>query len=105
MIRRPPRSTLFPYTTLFRSELRERTAALVSPQVPPGTPRLRDGVESDEQQWIDQIRVQDATDGDPEHDDEHAALGSNRRALALRAHERTPTRVPSPTDGKGSSHQ
>src|SRR3989442_14386101 len=23
MIRRPPRSTLFPYTTLFRSELRE----------------------------------------------------------------------------------
>src|SRR5688572_31993263 len=25
MIRRPPRSTLFPYTTLFRSRLRERT--------------------------------------------------------------------------------
>src|SRR6266516_7982062 len=25
MIRRPPRSTLFPYTTLFRSNLRERT--------------------------------------------------------------------------------
>src|SRR3712207_9176643 len=24
MIRRPPRSTLFPYTTLFRSQLRER---------------------------------------------------------------------------------
>src|SRR5688572_30863151 len=27
MIRRPPRSTLFPYTTLFRSEMRERIAA------------------------------------------------------------------------------
>src|SRR3712207_7438804 len=27
MIRRPPRSTLFPYTTLFRSELRPRHAA------------------------------------------------------------------------------
>src|SRR2546422_1799010 len=26
MIRRPPRSTLFPYTTLFRSEQRERTS-------------------------------------------------------------------------------
>src|SRR2546422_8598736 len=26
MIRRPPRSTLFPYTTLFRSELRGRVA-------------------------------------------------------------------------------
>src|SRR5256885_8507387 len=26
MIRRPPRSTLFPYTTLFRSRIRERSA-------------------------------------------------------------------------------
>src|SRR2546427_9640270 len=26
MIRRPPRSTLFPYTTLFRSPLRDRAA-------------------------------------------------------------------------------
>src|SRR2546422_6482794 len=26
MIRRPPRSTLFPYTTLFRSDAREETA-------------------------------------------------------------------------------
>src|SRR5258707_8801905 len=36
MIRRPPRSTLFPYTTLFRSQVgnrpgAERIAALVSP--------------------------------------------------------------------------
>src|SRR2546430_1486379 len=27
MIRRPPRSTLFPYTTLFRSALRDKMAA------------------------------------------------------------------------------
>src|SRR2546422_11550424 len=27
MIRRPPRSTLFPYTTLFRSELKQRVLA------------------------------------------------------------------------------
>src|SRR5689334_24571698 len=27
MLRRPPRSTLFPYTTLFRSELRQREQA------------------------------------------------------------------------------
>src|SRR5258708_14311946 len=27
MIRRPPRSTLFPYTTLFRSSMAERTKA------------------------------------------------------------------------------
>src|SRR2546425_5203176 len=29
MIRRPPRSTLFPYTTLFRSQLHERVALLL----------------------------------------------------------------------------
>src|SRR5260370_13190024 len=40
MIRRPPRSTLFPYTTLFRSQL--KTAALE-------TDRLRDRVEQLEQ--------------------------------------------------------
>src|SRR3989442_13596728 len=34
MIRRPPRSTLFPYTTLFRSGL------VLSPPPPPGSPRL-----------------------------------------------------------------
>src|SRR5258706_3844261 len=29
MIRRPPRSTLFPYTTLFRSHIEERTEQLM----------------------------------------------------------------------------
>src|SRR5437667_9887716 len=33
MIRRPPRSTLFPYTTLFRSDL--RLAGLLSPKLDP----------------------------------------------------------------------
>src|SRR3712207_8827369 len=47
MIRRPPRSTLFPYTTLFRSAGGQRVAARVplargrpqgpAPQGPPGT--------------------------------------------------------------------
>src|SRR2546428_7300581 len=31
MIRRPPRSTLFPYTTLFRSPVSEGLAATVNP--------------------------------------------------------------------------
>src|SRR5437667_7915530 len=35
MIRRPPRSTLFPYTTLFRSRLQRRTKA------PDGTDQAR----------------------------------------------------------------
>src|SRR2546422_3396219 len=36
MIRRPPRSTLFPYTTLFRSHLTERAAPVLArmPHVP-----------------------------------------------------------------------
>src|SRR2546425_3845923 len=39
MIRRPPRSTLFPYTTLFRSSARTRRAG---GRCPPGaSPRLR----------------------------------------------------------------
>src|SRR3712207_8548311 len=33
MIRRPPRSTLFPYTTLFRSHVRDRAAPLQEPSV------------------------------------------------------------------------
>src|SRR3712207_7103217 len=40
MIRRPPRSTLFPYTTLFRSSSRGTTTALTtsSPTTSPLTP-------------------------------------------------------------------
>src|SRR2546423_10585953 len=34
MIRRPPRSTLFPYTTLFRSRLRPLTEDLPKPLIP-----------------------------------------------------------------------
>src|SRR3712207_8677137 len=43
MIRRPPRSTLFPYTTLFRSRRLELVAqrALLVPQVQDDRPRLR----------------------------------------------------------------
>src|SRR3712207_7791937 len=41
MIRRPPRSTLFPYTTLFRSRLRYPIRRrLVRRLVPPGERRL-----------------------------------------------------------------
>src|SRR2546430_3883656 len=42
MIRRPPRSTLFPYTTLFRSILPHRHAA--GPAAVPAIARRRQGV-------------------------------------------------------------
>src|SRR5438552_5705884 len=32
MLRRPPRSTLFPYTTLFRSNLSDRPRLIITPQ-------------------------------------------------------------------------
>src|SRR3712207_9414388 len=48
MIRRPPRSTLFPYTTLFRSRLRDERRTAPSPaRLPPEARRaglVRDGV-------------------------------------------------------------
>src|SRR5258706_12020803 len=44
MIRRPPRSTLFPYTTLFRSTRRRGTAWLSTPLWPRCSQRrIRDG--------------------------------------------------------------
>src|SRR2546430_11993326 len=38
MIRRPPRSTLFPYTTLFRSHVIQPPADVARAQVPPRRP-------------------------------------------------------------------
>src|SRR5258706_1438617 len=44
MIRRPPRSTLFPYPTLFRSHLRlHRGAAVLHPRGEPPLPELGRG--------------------------------------------------------------
>src|SRR3712207_7754887 len=42
MIRRPPRSTLFPYTTLFRSSRRPWAATQAGPVGGPDLRRLRD---------------------------------------------------------------
>src|SRR3712207_7313167 len=43
MIRRPPRSTLFPYTTLFRSGRGAAVGVTRLPAAPRGGPRRRDG--------------------------------------------------------------
>src|SRR5438093_6796443 len=47
MIRRPPRSTLFPYTTLFRSKGAERPEQLAArhPEMPPSSHRQSVGWE------------------------------------------------------------
>src|SRR3712207_7196202 len=40
MIRRPPRSTLFPYTTLFRSAIGNTSLVRLGRVVPPGTAEI-----------------------------------------------------------------
>src|SRR2546430_10313707 len=42
MIRRPPRSTLFPYTTLFRSRTVQRLLTLQAQELPPSLPPSND---------------------------------------------------------------
>src|SRR3712207_8949299 len=67
MIRRPPRSTLFPYTTLFRSELvQECCAALFGDHVA----RHHDGTEVDlSGEWA-QVRLYDVVSRSEEHTSE-----------------------------------
>src|SRR5437773_7220261 len=48
MIRRPPRSTLFPYTTLFRSESPSGAELPGSPRPHPVAPRRRPSLRSEE---------------------------------------------------------
>src|SRR5260221_3904476 len=69
MIRRPPRSTLFPYTTLFRS-LRDTLAALVKAYEMIGQPQralvyLREMMESPE----DRLRSEEHTSELQSHSD------------------------------------
>src|SRR3712207_8671349 len=55
MIRRPPRSTLFPYTTLFRSDERDLRsgATQVGKEVGPGLVRAVSGVVGDDEVVVD----------------------------------------------------
>src|SRR5258708_14988249 len=75
MIRRPPRSTLFPYTTLFRSELYFRHTS----EDPPG-----DGLSTEE--VVDEVIVQALSDGDRP---EKLALEPWLYRLAMRSEEHT----------------
>src|SRR2546426_10778971 len=95
MIRRPPRSTLFPYTTLFRShaeraeradvELREVVAGDVLDHAPAA---------GDE-------RAVGADHADPEQEVAHAALGGTERAREGRGDEAADRRRVGPRRGAG----
>src|SRR2546425_3699934 len=68
MIRRPPRSTLFPYTTLFRSRGRARRAAAAAVQ------RRLDRDPHDERlEAVDQPRARDLRERLPVRSEEHTS--------------------------------
>src|SRR2546429_1651309 len=69
MIRRPPRSTLFPYTTLFRSKFRQ-----ISAQMPFGKQIRKDG----------RYAARDRTQGCDERSEEHTSELQSRLHLVCR---------------------
>src|SRR3712207_6933780 len=82
MIRRPPRSTLFPYTTLFRSEVSVPGAGRVRIKVthpPPPTNRLQVGV------WRRMFRTfPGPRDGGAPRSEEHTSELQSRQYLVCR---------------------
>src|SRR2546430_9263227 len=64
MIRRPPRSTLFPYTTLFRSEIRRK-------EEPRDVPRAR--APAARHELVDDVG----------HEDDHDRVGVDRKSTRL----------------------
>src|SRR3712207_7517167 len=92
MIRRPPRSTLFPYTTLFRS-CRRRSSYAVSPDSKDyrrGYSRSAAGAEQAAQErivdglWIGADRRLLASDGAVDRSEEHTSELQSRQYLVCR---------------------
>src|SRR3712207_7241845 len=90
MIRRPPRSTLFPYTTLFRSEVACRAQA----ELPAGHDDLRMALEASEMVGVifgggDPSRLGDLVDfavppADAPRSEEHTSELQSRQYLVCR---------------------
>src|SRR3712207_8702382 len=78
MIRRPPRSTLFPYTTLFRSEGPERQDYHQEPV--PQAPAQRGRVERDEQAFATRSLCAPR----PPRSEEHTSELQSRQYLVCR---------------------
>src|SRR3712207_7180791 len=89
MIRRPPRSTLFPYTTLFRSSLVSGVRALL-PQDVPGLARKRvDVVDPASHRQVEHPAVRGGRGADPRvarevRSEEHTSELQSRQYLVCR---------------------
>src|SRR5688572_31327140 len=101
MIRRPPRSTLFPYTTLFRSgrALEDRRLRLESEHVPgPAEVRLQDLAHVHTRRHAE--RVEDDLDGrSVRRSEEHTSELQSQSNLVCRLllEKKNKQRPPSPT--------
>src|SRR5438874_4709125 len=79
MIRRPPRSTLFPYTTLFRSRRSKRCAPPSPPARSPEHPRCAPW-----KCWPSSSRTRAAYTRGPSRSEEHTSELQSRRDLVCR---------------------
>src|SRR3712207_6889346 len=89
MIRRPPRSTLFPYTTLFRSDGVAEGAAESGVLVDPGEPQHPAGEHGQKQgalpvQPLEPVWPVDAHQGEQERSEEHTSELQSRQYLVCR---------------------
>src|SRR2546427_4620836 len=88
MIRRPPRSTLFPYTTLFRSDFACDRKVDVVEDVPLQSAFLRPTTHQagarDETEQIGQLRVKPLHFRDPQRSEEHTSELQSQSNLVCR---------------------
>src|SRR3712207_8901287 len=86
MIRRPPRSTLFPYTTLFRSMKRVRVEGFI---ILDYIPRWSEAI-GDLGQWLNQgkikyaLEVVEGLENAPKRSEEHTSELQSRQYLVCR---------------------
>src|SRR3712207_9153113 len=89
MIRRPPRSTLFPYTTLFRSVIAEARQGSTNPdEEKQQNARLGDEPEQGQDPRLDHWNREEEADAD-HHDAERRQCQTIERASRLRSEEHT----------------
>src|SRR3712207_7541419 len=81
MIRRPPRSTLFPYTTLFRSVVAGDEAA--QSHAPEGAHAVHDGI-ADRPAHVLEIEIHPLGHGLPQRSEEHTSELQSRQYLVCR---------------------
>src|SRR3712207_8591737 len=83
MIRRPPRSTLFPYTTLFRSAVEERVKALGISGVSTRVVHFREGgVLSDKRAYLRVVWGDHTFDYEDEEDRKSTRLNSSHANIS-----------------------